>query len=71
MKLVWVLRIFVQNFGFYVEIKGAKNPHVLIVFNCVCGCRWRFLIAVLDLYLDIPKFILVVGISVQNFEFLC
>ena len=78
----WILNgILVRFFGswesllriwvFYVEFKGAKNPHVLIALNWGCGWNLRFLIEVLDIDLDFSKLVWILGIFVPNFEFLC
>ena len=36
-----------QNSAFYIEYKGAKNPHVLEIMDWGFGGLWRFLTGVL------------------------
>ena len=56
---------------FYVEFRGAKNPHVLLALNWDCQWHWRFLIGVWDHDLDFLKFAWVLEIYGSNLGFLC
>ena len=35
-----------QSSAFYIELKGAKNPHVLEILVWICGGLWKFLTSV-------------------------
>ena len=51
---------------FYLEFNGAKNPQVLIALNWGHGGWLRILIGVLDLDLNMNKFVWVLGIFFPN-----